>query len=171
MITYCIDTNAILDICYRYYPKSLFSPVWNNLQGAVLSGQIQLIISEHIYKEVYDQAQFFRYDPALLDEFLELFNIKPIQQATYAQALADVSKELAEITPLTAGTVANNEEDLSNICVAKLHNATIITAEQGSKLAITDPKYNRLKIPDTCQYYKVKCDNWLAVFVFIGLKI
>lgn len=171
MITYCIDTNAILDMCYRYYPRSLFSPVWDNLQGAVLSGQIQLLISEHIHNEVYEQAQFFRYDPAPLNEFIDLFNIKPVQHALYAKDLADTSKELAKVTPLKPPTIAKDSHDLSNICVAKLYNATVITAEQGSKIAITDPKYNRLKIPDTCQYYKVNCENWLAVFNFVGLKI
>ncbi|MBE0446380.1 DUF4411 family protein, partial [Psychrobacter sp. FME5] len=43
MIKYCIDTNAILDLCYRYYPSSIFSNIWDMLEGCVLSRQIKII--------------------------------------------------------------------------------------------------------------------------------
>lgn len=48
----CVDTNALLDICYRYYPNDSFTGLWDGLESAVIAGQVRFIQSEHINKEV-----------------------------------------------------------------------------------------------------------------------
>lgn len=55
----CVDTNALLDICYRYYPNDSFTGLWDGLESAVIAGQVRFIQSEHINKEVERKlAQF-----------------------------------------------------------------------------------------------------------------
>lgn len=75
MIKYCIDTNAILDLCYRYYPSSIFSNIWDVLEGNVLSRQIKIIISQHIHEEVLGRVTLMNYDKKILDDFLKNFKV------------------------------------------------------------------------------------------------
>lgn len=168
MIKYCIDTNAILDLCYRYYPSSIFSNIWDMLESSVLSRQIKIIISQHIHEEVYDRATLMSYDKTILDNFLRKFQVDIISKKEYEEELAQLQAELLNITPLKS-SIAKNTDDLSNICVAQKESATIITAEQGSPLNITDKQYKRLKIPDTCRHYKLGCQNWIPMFEYIGV--
>lgn len=168
MIKYCIDTNAILDLCYRYYPPSIFKNVWNDLEASVLSRHIGFLISEHIYEEVNNKVILMQYDAAILSQFVQTFNVSIIPKKDYKKDLSDLQAELLDITKLSS-SISRNEDDLSNICVAKNENATVITAEQGSQLKITDSSYKRLKIPDTCEHYNIKCQNWLPLFKYIGL--
>lgn len=108
------------------------------------------------------------YDEAIFTQFMEDFNVCTISKKYYKIHLIQIQAELLSITNLNK-SISNNEDDLSNICVAKNENATVITAEQGSQLKITDPSYNRLKIPDTCKHYSVECQNWISLFQYIGL--
>lgn len=168
MIKYCIDTNAILDLCYRYYPPSIFKNVWNDLEASVLSRHIGFLISEHIYEEVKKKIILMEYDEAIFTQFMEDFNVCTIDKEDYKIDLIQIQAELSDITKLSS-SISRNEDDLSNICVAKNENATVITAEQGSQLKITDSSYKRLKIPDTCEHYKLECQNWIPLFKYIGL--
>ncbi|PNK59508.1 DUF4411 family protein [Psychrobacter sp. FDAARGOS_221] len=168
MIKYCIDTNAILDLCYRYYPPSIFKNVWDDLEASILSRHICFLISEHIYEEVKDKIILMKYDESIFTQFMEEFNVSKIYKKDYKIDLIQIQAELLNITQLNS-SISRNEDDLSNICVAKNENATVITAEQGSQLKITDPNYKRLKIPDTCEHYSVKCQNWISLFQYIGL--
>ena len=170
MKNYCLDTNAIFDFCYRYYPKYLFLPIWEQLQSFVLSKQIRFIISEHIHTEIYFKATQLTYDTAVLDTFIQELNITIIHKTDYENELTNISTDLANITHLRATTINKNADDLSNICIAKQCQATVITAEQGNPTSnITDPTYTRLKIPDTCRHYRIPCENWLSIFEFITL--
>ena len=64
----------------------------------------------------------------------------------------------------------NLDEDLSNISVASIRNAKVITSEQGFNKDITKSKNPRLKIPDVCHYKNISCSNWLEVFRHLGMK-
>lgn len=168
MIKYCIDTNAILDLCYRYYPSSIFSNIWDVLEGNVLSRQIKIIISQHIHEEVLGRVILMNYDKKILDDFLKKFKVDIISKEDYETDLAQLQAELLDITSLNS-SISKNADDLSNICVARKESATIITAEQRSPLNITDKGYNRLKIPDTCRHYQLDCQNWVPLFEYIGV--
>lgn len=168
MIKYCIDTNAILDLCYRYYPSSIFSNVWDMLEGNVLSKQIKIIIPQHIHEEVYGRVALMNYDRGILDDFFSKLKVDIIAKKDYETDLVELQAELLDITPLNS-SISKNADDLSNICVARNELATIITAEQSSSLNITDERYNRLKIPDTCRHYNLGCQNWIPLFEYIGV--
>nr|WP_313378955.1 DUF4411 family protein [Moraxella sp.] len=171
MMTYVVDTNSILDLCYRYYPKSLFTPVWDSLQSAVIAGHVRFVITQHIHSEIYRKAQTMRFNTAKLDEFRDMLKVDTVSTDQYSNALSDILAELTDLTDIKPETLVKNSDDLSNICVALSMKATVITAEQSSGKAITQPDYKRLKIPDTCQYYQVDCGNWIPLFEFIGLVI
>lgn len=171
MMTYVVDTNAILDLCYRYYPKSLFTPIWDSLQSAVIAGHVRFVITQHIHNEIYRKAQTLRFNAARLDEFRDLLKVDTVATDQYSNALSDILAELIDLTDIKPETLVKNSDDLSNICVALSKKATVITAEQSSGKAITQPDYKRLKILNTCPYYQFDCGNWVPLFEFIGLVI
>lgn len=171
MITFCLDTNSILDFCYRSYPRSMFPSVWDYVDASVLASQIKFVLSTHIHDEIITQINFRNYDPKVFDKFKSLFKVVVIPIAEYEQHLALIKSKLISITHFKANTIEKNENDLTNLCVAQIYNATVITSEQGSNRSITDNKYRALKIPDTCHYYGIPCDNWLAVFKHILLSV
>lgn len=96
-------------------------------------------------------------------------SVEIIKKDDYELGLEQLFAQLNNIG-ISPSTLKNNSNDLSNICAAQFKNAAVITAEQGIKLPLNaDTK--RLKIPDTCQYYKIDCGNWILVFEYIGLTV
>lgn len=168
MKNYCIDTNAILDLCYRYYPKTTFSHVWQSLEQAIIARQIKFYITEHIYKEVQDKIIKFNYDKILFDEFLTEFNITLIPLKEYDQQLAQLKADIASANPKLVKGLSNKDQDLSNICVM-INKGEVITSEQGFNIALNHPSFpTSFKIPDVANYFKVQCRNWLPVLHYIG---
>lgn len=48
MKVFCLDTNSILDFCYRFYPQEIFGHLWELMHAAILARQIKFVITEHI---------------------------------------------------------------------------------------------------------------------------
>jgi hypothetical protein len=173
----CVDTNALLDICYRYYPNDSFTGLWDGLESAVIAGQVRFIQSEHINKEVERKLAQFDYSRNKYDDFMRRLKVDVIRNSDYAQALISLKGDLASNVPFIArkqGTFLDNlDEDLSNISVASIKNAKVITSEQGFNTDITNPvlrKSTQLKIPDVCRYKHIPCSNWLDVFTHLGMR-
>lgn len=173
----CVDTNALLDICYRYYPTDSFTGLWDGLESAVMADQIHFIQSEHINKEVEGKLVQFDYPRNNYDDFMSRFKVVIIKNIDYAQALINLKGDLASNVPFITkkqGIFLDNlDEDLSNISVASVKNAKVITSEQGFNKDITNPelsKKTQLKIPDVCRYKNVPCSNWLEVFTHLGMR-
>ena len=170
MKNYCIDTNAILDICYRYYPKTYFHTIWSSIEQAVLARHIKLFITQHIYEEAFGKVKQFGYNEAVFNEFLQDFQIVIIPLDDYEQKLAQLKADIATANPNLVKTKAllSKDQDLSNTCVM-VNNGTVITSEQGLNIDLDDPKCAKnFKIPDTCRYFNVPCENWLQILEHIG---
>ncbi len=174
MKTYIIDTNAIFDFCYRYYPKKYFSTLWELIETYVISRQIKLIITEHIYDEIQEKIVDFNYDKTIFEDFCQRFKLEVIPLNSYKQQLAELKKDIYEVSyKLTDKKLDEVEDDLSNTCVAQVlkGHTSVITSEQGLNKDIDKRNYgDRLKIPDTCRFSNVECGNWLNVFNYIGYK-
>lgn len=173
----CVDTNALLDICYRYYPNDSFAGLWDGLESAVIAGQVRFIQSEHINKEVEGKLTQFGYPRNNYDDFIRRLKVDVIRNSDYAQALISLKGDLASNVPFISKKqetfLDNLDEDLSNISVASIKNAKVITSEQGFNKDITNPvlsKKTQLKIPDVCRYKNIPCSNWLDVFTHLGMR-
>ena len=173
----CIDTNALLDICYRYYPSGTFKKLWSDLEDAVVANQVRFIQSEHINKEIEAKLIQFKYPRNNYDDFMSRFRVDVIGISDYAQAQLSLKGDLASnipfITKKPGSFLDNLDEDLSNISLAALKNAKVITSEQGFNRDITSPalsKTTQLKIPDVCKYKNIPCSNWLEVFSHLGMR-
>lgn len=175
----CLDTNAVLDVCYRYYPSDSFSSLWSSLEDAVIAGQICFVLSEHINLEVVRKIHDFDYPKANYDKLLKALNVEIIKVDVYFETLNKLKSSLMIDIPFInrknspASFLEGLTEDLSNIAVAQVKKAKVITSEQGSNRDIKNPhlsKKTTLKIPDTCEYMNIPCSNWLEVFSFLGMK-
>lgn len=168
MKSYCVDTNAILDLCYRYYPKTTFANVWQALEQAITARQIKLYISQHIYDEVQAKIIQFGYDKNTFDVFLGEFNITIIPLKEYEQQLAQLKADIVSANPKLIKGLSNKDQDLSNIC-AIMKKGGVITSEQGLNVKLNSPNFpTNFKIPDVANYFKVECQNWLPVLEYIG---
>lgn len=173
----CVDTNAVLDICYRYYANDSFVNLWDGLQDAVVANQIRFIQSEHINNEILVKLIQFNYPKNNYDDFMSRLKVDTIKSSDYAQAQLNLKTDLASNIPSIANKpvsfLDNLDEDLSNISVAFIKNAKVITSEQGFNKDITNPvlsKKTQLKIPDVCRYKNIPCSNWLEVFRHLGMR-
>lgn len=170
----CVDTNAVLDICYRYYANDSFKNLWEGLESAVIADQVRFIQSEHINKEILGKLIKFNYPKNNYDDFMSRLKVDIVKSSDYAQAQLSLKSDLAINIPSIANKpvsfLDNLDEDLSNISLASIRNAKVITSEQGFNKDITKTKNARLKIPDVCHYKNISCSNWLEVFRHLGMK-
>lgn len=170
MRIYCLDTNAILDLCYRFYPKYIFSTLWENISNAIIARQIKFIITQHIQTEITAKISQMRYDMAVFEEFMAYFNVSVVECNEYEANLAQIKATLMQKTSIRPADALNNlDNDLSSVCISILQKSTAITSEQGFNHNIAmATNIRNLKIPDVCRHFQVDCGNWLIVFNHIG---
>ncbi|OOS03250.1 protein of unknown function [Moraxella cuniculi DSM 21768] len=170
MKVFCLDTNAILDFCYRFYPPDIFIALWELVDAAIIAKQIKFVITKNIYAEIIAQIQKANYDLSVFDGFMTRFCVQIIDD--YDVEMAQLKARLMGIAksfPPNKFDLLNN--DLSNICIHSQYRSTVITSEQGFNKCIskaTNPR--ELKIPDICRHLGIECGNWLLVFHDIGFK-
>lgn len=173
MKTYCLDTNAILDFCYRYYPPELFANLWEQVESAVVAKQIQFISTEHINKEVRDKISAFCLDISVFDDFSQRVALGCLSIDTYEYTLLEIKTDLVKIVPAYKEKIQkidNLSADLSNIAAVKNRGSAVLTSEQGITTDISTLNKALLKIPDVCRHYKIECSNWVGVFTFLGVR-
>ncbi|GAA0322368.1 DUF4411 family protein [Psychrobacter aestuarii] len=174
----CLDTNAIIDICYRYYPSSVFRTIWDYLLNSISAGIIKFIVSEEIYQEVNAKVNFFvNYDIKVLENFFTSFNIDVIPKVNYDYQLIELQKQMVDDLPYFQNMkvdkrfkqIENIRNDLSNVAVAIANKACVLTSEQGLRKDISKDVVAVIKIPDTCSYKEVDCYSWLELFDYLGI--
>lgn len=170
MRVFCLDANAILDFCYRFYPQEIFGSLWELLDSAVLARQIRFVMTKHIHDEVVAKITHMGYDKAVFDVFLASFDVQIIDD--YDANLSQLKATLMSVTTaIDPKKLSNLDNDLSNICVSMMYRHTVITSEQGFNNNIaTATNIRHLKIPDICRHFNVSCGNWLMVFREIGFN-
>lgn len=126
MKVFCLDTNAILDFCYRFYPQYIFNDLWESMDAAIIARQIKFVITKDIYTEVILQIKKADYDPSVFDNFKTKFCVQIIDD--YDAELAQLKVRLMQIAknfPPAKLNLLHN--DLSNICVYAQHRHHIRT--------------------------------------------
>ena len=179
MIRVCLDTNAIIDICYRYYPIEIFKTIWDSLLNSISAGLITFVVSEDIRQEIYGRVALFDgYSPIVLDDFFKSFSIEVIRKTTYQTQLLSLQNQMIEELPFFQNMkverrlkkVNGISNDLSNIAVAISKNACVLTSEQGFNKDISKELVGDIKIPDTCKYKSIICYTWLDLFNHLGIN-
>lgn len=91
MKVFCLDTNAVLDFCYRFYPQDIFIDLWELINVSIIARQIKFVITKDIYAEIIAQIQKAGYDPSVFNDFMMRFCV---------QIIDDYDVEMAQLKGL-----------------------------------------------------------------------
>lgn len=171
----CLDTNAILDLCYRYYPENSFPSLWVQLQASLSATQMKFVVSEHIYSEITEKIRSFDYDATVFNDFIQKFQVQTIPIKDYEISLLNLKSKLinyVDNSTKLVKTIDKLDNDFSNICVAGNLNGCVLTSEQGfGRDLLTAKTTNDIKIPDTCTWQGIDCYNWIGLLNYLGVSI
>lgn len=147
---YNIDTSALIYL-EKYYPRSDFKLVWDNLEKAFEEGKVYII--DNVWKEV--QAYTDKEAPLvkwMKDKKQKL--VKNIDDAHMLQA-AEIIRENPEIVKDNASVDSAIKENADAYIIAHsmIEKTTIITGEK----KYNNPKTSMVRIPHICEKYNVEC--------------
>lgn len=94
MLRICVDTNAILDLCYRYYPCKKFPWIWDGLKVCKSSGSIGFFICASVEDEVIEQISRFGYEAVEYENFKDAFRPLVVNPDIHGQATSDFKNDL-----------------------------------------------------------------------------
>jgi hypothetical protein len=145
--SYCIDTNALIDLWRRLYPMDIFPSLWKKMEDLVHSGK--LIAPREVLNELEKmdddllkwakkhRAIFIAPETEQLDQVKEILRVFP--------TLIDPNKTTPDADPFV-------------IALAITERAVVVTNEKAAGPG------GPPKIPNVCLKYDVKCLNLLDFF-------
>ncbi|WP_151775981.1 DUF4411 family protein [Acinetobacter colistiniresistens] len=173
MIYLSLDTNALLDICFRVYPEQTFPKLWEMLDGLILTTTIKFCACSSILEETRSKCAFFAFDESILDNFLTRFRVIIIDRDEVGSRILNIRTKLLAY-PFAAGSAhaTKDEPDVDLIATAQKYNTSgfVITGEIGFIGADWDAfnvrarRKEQIKIPDICSLIGVQSSSWLQLF-------
>ncbi len=144
---YCIDTNALVDLWRRLYPKDVFPSLWKNIEELIRSGA--LITPREVLNEL-EQID---------DDLLKWLKTQRSMIVGLQSEHQDRVKEILRIYPtLIEPNKTIPDADPFVIALAMTESAIVVTNER-----LAGPG-GRPKIPNVCLKYQIKCLNLLEFF-------
>jgi predicted nucleic acid-binding protein len=138
---YCFDTSALIEAWRDRYPPDIFGNLWQSIDVMVNKEEIfapydVLVELEIGGDELYRWASERK--DTMFPEIRESVQQRAKELLKQFPGLVDSKKTASDADPIV-------------IAMALDSGATVVTAEKLST------NRNKPKIPDVCQYYKVKC--------------
>ncbi len=166
-----LDTNAILDFCYRTYPEKIFPKLWELVDSLVLSRAIKLYVCSSVLEETQDKIDTFEYDLDILHSFLERYFVQTIEKDDVGNEIIDIRQMLLKHSfSANSPHATSDEPDVDLIAIAKHlgDNSLVITGEIGFIGNNWDNfignRKTRIKIPDICCLTNIKSCSWSTLF-------
>ncbi|MGI3302972.1 hypothetical protein ACRVDH_14695 [Acinetobacter baumannii] len=94
MIYLSLDTNALLDICFRVYPEQTFPKLWEMLDDLTLTTTIKFCVCSSILEETRSKCGFFEFDENILDDFLTRFRVMIIDRDEVGSRILNIRTKL-----------------------------------------------------------------------------
>lgn len=173
MIYLSLDTNAILDLCYRIYPEQTFPRLWEMLDDLVLTTTTKFCVCSSILEETRSKCLAFEFDESILDDFLNRFKVMIIDRDEVGGHIVNIRTKLLGF-PFAAAShhATKNEPDVDLIATAQKYNTSgfVVTGEIGfigedwDAFNLKARRKEQIKIPDICALLKVSCCSWLKLF-------
>ncbi|WON79104.1 DUF4411 family protein [Acinetobacter sp. UGAL515B_02] len=176
MIKICLDTNAILDICYRYYPVEKFQWIWDGLLAQKSSRFICFYICRSIEEEVRDQIERYNYDPEVYEHFLSTFQPTIVHPDEHGQKTSDFKTDLLTC-PIADRSPHVNEDNYADLDIVSLgshfaNNGFVLTSEQKTPNINWERRgaHKGIKVPNLAERYGVNCGSWINLIDELGLS-
>lgn len=172
-----LDTNAIIDFCYRSYPKSIFPSVWDQIHACISSGMLKFHECNSVHLEVEQQIANFQYDANIYVEFITDFRVLRMQPDIFANKTIEIKTRLLSLPALkkSSHVVRDNYADVDIVSLAlHLKNDCLVLSSEQKNLNF-NPKNpsnpNGLKVPNLCEIFSARSGTWSTLFEDIGMSI
>lgn len=176
MIKISLDTNAVLDLCYRNYPETIFEEIWTSLESSKLANQIKFYMCEAVLLEIEQKISDYEYDESVFRNFLERFSVYQMTPNDHSSSILNLKRKLLQYEASKAShhVNKNNYADLDVISLADHcgKDSWVITCEQRTPFFNWDNKSHsrNMKIPNICEKFQIECGNWSDLFNKLGFK-
>lgn len=177
MMKISLDTNAVLDFCYRTYPKDIFPQLWDILHSFKLANTVRFFICESILSEIEQKISDYEYDESIFEEFLALFSVNKIASDEHGISTIELKKQLLRF-PASSESHHVKKDNYADLDVVSLghylgHGACILTCEQKAPLFNWETKSHKgnLKVPNICEKFSLDCGNWPQVLARLGVVV
>lgn len=176
IIRISLDTNAVLDFCYRFYPKTLFNTLWSELDHYVQTRAIEFYMSESVKAELIGKIEHYEFDIADLQYFLDQFSVVEQKRDDFGDAILLIQSKLLKYEFSKKSKQATSPHaDIDVISLASKLSGLAITSEQGfgTKFnpSINVHKDRGVKIPDVAKLLNIECGNWVYFLNKLGIKV
>jgi hypothetical protein len=166
---FIIDADALIAPYQNFYPFDIFPDIWDFFAQSITSKRI--IILDKVYDEiakggdslskwldtVKDIEQFGIRDGVIINNYSKILN--------YIQNSPLYQKDEA-LNSWSSNTVA----DPWIIAVALANSFTVITFERANESLSEKQPSKKVKIPDICKHFNVKCEDLYYMMRQLGFK-
>jgi hypothetical protein len=147
---YCLDTNALIDLHWRRYPRRVFASLWEEIDSAINTGTVK--VPEDVIREL-EHIEDGTYEW-----------IKSVAAVVVIPLSGDIQVHASRVMAAHPNLVrtkrgkATSQADPFVIASAIHRKIAVVTGEQKSG-NIAHPK-----IPDVCRVMGVRCLNLVEMF-------
>lgn len=166
-----LDTNAILDFCYRIYPELTFPKLWELLDDLVIITAIKFCVCSSVLEETKSKCLAFKFEESILDDFLTRYRVMIIERDDVGNNILSIRTNLLNYPfSATSPHAISDEPDVDLIATAQKFNSKgcVITGEIGFIGPHWDTfrakRNQRIKVPDICALMNVESHSWLTLF-------
>ena len=138
---YSMDTSALIEGWVRTYPINNFPGVWEKLSGLIEKGEAKA--TDEVLRELEKQ------DDDLTKWCKQQRNLFVAIENKIQYAIAEILDSYPRI--IESGGRRSGADPFV-IALAKINNATVVTAEQR-----TNNSDGRVRIPDVCNSMSIRC--------------
>lgn len=71
-----LDTNAVLDFCYRFYGNKIFTKLWEDLEASVIAKQICFYITPSILEKIKIYIEQHELAEDNFNNFIDIYNVQ-----------------------------------------------------------------------------------------------
>lgn len=143
---YVIDTNALIDLWRRRYPRDVFPTLWQKLEELAASGE--LVAPQEVLNELQKQHDELHVWAKRQRFFMDL-------DSEQIQHVKDILKEFPSLID-EKKTVPDADPFVIALAMAK--GWKVVSSENPAGTSA------RKRIPDVCIHYRVKCLTLLDFF-------
>lgn len=143
---YVIDTNALIDLWRRHYPRDVFRTLWQKIEGLITSGE--LVAPQEVLKELQRQR----------DELYAWAKKQKCFKDLDRDQIERVKHILKEFPSLVDEKKTVPDADPFVIALALEKGWKVVSSENPAGASV------RKRIPDVCARYKIVCLTLLEFF-------
>lgn len=172
MLKISLDTNAVLDLCYRFYPEAIFTNLWSYLLIQMQQHQISFYLSSTNKDECLAKITDFIFDKNIFDEFINKLKVQVVARDDFGDSVIHIQKILRQHAHFAKSAHATkDQEDVDMIALARHIQGAALTSERGfGKASYEHRPQPRPKIPDICEVTNINCIDWVSFFKQLGMQ-